>query len=157
MDTELSLDESSKLDTLTLHGGVGVDYDGQSPIGALTIDTWALSAPALNAFTSFAGSSNIGKVTMPVNAGRVSLNAPGIDTMQLAGGNTQLALGASTSINNLIVPPGVNPASFFENEENFSGVKAINGQSTAQTPSPSPSPEPSPNNPNGPNDPNQNL
>ncbi|RJE86363.1 hypothetical protein D3P07_20080 [Paenibacillus sp. 1011MAR3C5] len=158
VDTELSLDESSKLDTLTLHGGVGVEYDGQLPIGTLTIDTLALSAPALNALTSFAGLSNIGKVTMPVNAGRVSLNVPGIDTMQLAGGNTQLALGASTSIHNLIVPPEVNPASFFENEEDFSGVKAINGQSTAQTPSPSPSPspspEPSPNNPNNPNDPN---
>jgi hypothetical protein len=50
----------------------------------------------------------------------------GVDTNR----NPQIDLGAETTISNLTVPVGIDPATIFANNGDLSNVRAINGQST---------------------------
>ncbi|MEK4508823.1 S-layer homology domain-containing protein [Paenibacillus sp. FSL K6-2524] len=157
-NTELSADTSSTLNTLTLQPGVSVQSSSQTPIDTLIIGNSDTVGPTSAGSTSFTGSANIGQTIVTGNAGNVNLNVQGtIGSLQITGNNPRLDLGDATSIANLIVPSGVTPASFFVNGNDFSRVKAVNGQSTAPIPtpntnsSPSQGPNPSPSPSQGPN------
>jgi hypothetical protein len=158
VDTVFGTDASTTLGSVTVRPGVSVQFTSQTPIGTLIIGNSDTVDHNPSGSTSFTGLGNIGQATVFDNAGLVTLTSQGtIAALQTTGVHSQLVLGTGTTINNLIVPAGVNPAEVFVNGNDFSNVKAVNGKSTAPTPSPNPSPEssPNPNNPN-PNNPDPN-
>ncbi|MFC5468215.1 S-layer homology domain-containing protein [Cohnella suwonensis] len=137
--TDVNIDTvSGQLNTVTTDSGANVQYNGDTPIGKLIINN---SGTNQSGSTSFTSSVDIGQVTVNDNAGDVNLNVTGkIGSLEITGDNTQLDLGDSTVVTNLIVPSGVNSATIFVNDDNLASVKAVNGQSTAPVSTPQPTP-----------------
>ncbi|NHN33070.1 fibronectin type III domain-containing protein [Paenibacillus agricola] len=132
VDTDLNVDESSSLDTLNVQSGVKANYFGQTSIPTVNLGDSAATDAKLPGSTSLTASVDIGQMTVHDNAGAVNLNVQGmIGSLQITGANSQLVLGAGTSIGNLNVSSGVDPATIFVNSADLASVRSINGQSTA--------------------------
>ena len=77
VDTELNVDASSSLDTLTVQSGVSVDYVSQAPIATVNIGDSATADNTPSGSTSLTASVDIGQMTVHDNAGEVNLNVQG--------------------------------------------------------------------------------
>ncbi|OMF24537.1 hypothetical protein BK133_22730 [Paenibacillus sp. FSL H8-0548] len=145
VDTELSADISTTFSTVTVQSGVNLQVASSTPIDTLNIGDSDTADDTPPGSTSFTGSVNIAQTIVNNNVGVVNLNVQGtIGNLRVTGSNPQIDLGAGTSITNLIIPSGVNPATIFASVGDLSSVRAINGQSTAPTPNPNPNPNPNP-------------
>lgn len=122
------------INTVTVHAGAEVEYIGSDPIDQLTLGDVNATEGA-----TFIGLTDIEHVTVNGNAGApVVLDVKGkIGTLE-ATGSAQLVLKGNVTIDNLIVPPGVDPKSLFANPSDLAKVSAINGQSTTPVTTPVP-------------------
>ncbi|GMK40607.1 hypothetical protein PCCS19_36630 [Paenibacillus sp. CCS19] len=125
---------TGSINTVTVHSGAEVQYIGSDPIDQLTLGDAGATEGA-----TFIGSANIERVTVNGKGGApFVLNVKGtIGTLEVTG-TSQLVLTGTATINNLIVPAGIDPKSLFANPSDLSKVSAINGQSTAPVMTPTP-------------------
>jgi len=148
--SQIDTGPTGTLGTVTVHSGAEVRYLGSNPIDTLILGDSNGSGDA-----SFTGSADIGKVTLNgKSGGQIVLDVNGtIGTLQTTGAMKQIVLTGNVKIDNLVVPPGVDPKSLFANASDLSKVAAINGQLTTTppivTPPPSSTPSPSVKVPNG--------